>query len=197
MSSEVLFAVIAIASVCAATPGPTTILAASFGAHYGLRAAMPHVLGAAAGYAVMAASGAWLGTLLAQTPVLAHALKWAGAAVLIWMAWKIAGCRASLAGEAPCAPFGVGRAFLFQWANPKAWATCIAAAAQMPATAGAAQSALLLAAVFCVAILAGVFAWAAIGRTLRAFLADARRRHAFNLAMGGGLGAVVLAGLAS
>ena len=59
-----------------------------------------------------------LGQIVLAWPSLLMALKWAGAAYLLWLAWKIASARPGAPDETP-PPVGFVGAMLFQGANPK------------------------------------------------------------------------------
>ncbi|MEM1129083.1 MAG: LysE family translocator [Pseudomonadota bacterium] len=191
MTPDALFLLMTIAVICAFTPGPSTLMAATFAAQFGVRSTLPHVLGSGAGYAGIAACSGSLAGLLAAAPALAAGLKGLGAAVLIGLAAKIALGRGGSGRTAPCPPFSFVQSCLFQTANPKAWAACLAAASQVP-SAGLA----VLAAVFFLALAAGVATWTILGGVLRGRLSDGPRQRRFNLTMGGSLAAVVLTGLA-
>jgi threonine/homoserine/homoserine lactone efflux protein len=72
---------------------------------------------------------AGLGSLLLSVPVLLPVMRWAGAAWMLWLAWKIA--TALPPGEGVRRPLmGVPGAAAFQWINPKAWLIAVAAASE-------------------------------------------------------------------
>ena len=73
------------------TPGGATLLATASGARFGLRRSLPLLAGIAAGLAaVVALAGAGLGSLLQAAPALQSAMRVAGSAYLLWLAWRIA-----------------------------------------------------------------------------------------------------------
>jgi threonine/homoserine/homoserine lactone efflux protein len=87
-SSLSLFA--AAAFVTVASPGPTSLLALSNGARWGLRAALPGIAGAALSDLVLiAAVGLGLGALVAATPWALEGLRWAGVACLAWLGLQL------------------------------------------------------------------------------------------------------------
>lgn len=78
------------AFVASITPGPTNILVLSNSARYGLKAALPIVLGAcmgAAGIVLLVGSG--VGQSLAQLPRVQATMQWVGVAWLSYLAWQI------------------------------------------------------------------------------------------------------------
>ena len=64
MSSEELFALIALATVGTFTPGPNTALSATIAANHGLRRALPFVCAVPAGWGVLLVLNAGLHTLV-------------------------------------------------------------------------------------------------------------------------------------
>src|SRR3954447_14125193 len=105
-----------------ATPGPNNALVAASAANFGLRRSLPQVLGVTIGFPLMlvlVALGA--AELLRGAPGLMAALRWVGAAWMLWLAWGIAPAAPPAAGAAPGRPMTLLQAVLFQWVNPKAW----------------------------------------------------------------------------
>lgn len=130
------------------TPGPAVlfIVARSIGA--GRRAGLLSVAGVGLGNAVLAAATALgVAALIAATPVAFAAVRWGGAAYLVWLAWrKLAGREPSasdVAGAAgPSGPAGgavFGQALLVAVLNPK---TILFFLAFLPHFADPAQGAL-------------------------------------------------------
>ena len=120
-------------------------------------------------------------------------MKWCGAAVLGWLAWKIATAgRAGANTAGP--PVGFLGAAAFQWINPKSWLVCASAAAtflQDGASSALAQSA-AFGLTFVLASLPSCFPWLAFGAVLQRVLRSERARRIFNGAMGALLAASVL-----
>lgn len=116
-----LLAMIGFAVAMYITPGPNNVMLASSGANHGVRATLPHMIGIAAGFTVMLMTvSAGLGSVLMLWPPLLLAMRWVGAAWMLFLAWKIA--TAPPPGEAGRrGVLGVAGAAGFQWINPKAW----------------------------------------------------------------------------
>lgn len=86
--SLALFA--AAAFVTVVSPGPTSLLALDNGARWGLRAALPGMAGAALSDLVLIAAVALgLGAMVAATPWLLEALRWAGVIYLAWLGLQL------------------------------------------------------------------------------------------------------------
>ena len=114
------FAVFAASQV--GTPGPANMAMLATGARYGFRAAIPFMLGVLFGkQLIIWPIGFGLMELAEQVPVLFNALKYASAAYIIWLAWKVANLRLNPGGAADAAPkFHMG--LVIHPLNPKAWA---------------------------------------------------------------------------
>ncbi|MBL4557517.1 MAG: LysE family transporter [Rhodobacteraceae bacterium] len=102
------------------TPGPNNAMLASSGATHGLRATAPHALGVALGFGLMLGCvGLGLGAAFEARPALGIAMKYASAAVLIWIAWKIGTAGGLRSAEGRARPFRFHEAAAFQWINPR------------------------------------------------------------------------------
>lgn len=196
MTAETLIALFGFASVASWTPGPNNAMLAASGANFGLRRSLPHVAGVVIGFSVMVLLVALgLGEAFRRLPLLGEALRWAGAALLLWFAWKIAtagGPGTAAAGR----PLGFWAAAGFQWVNPKAWLMSAGVIGQFGGVGDPLRAALLIAGVFAAAGLLSSLAWAGFGAALRQWLATPGRLRAFNAAMGLLLAGFVLALLA-
>jgi threonine/homoserine/homoserine lactone efflux protein len=104
------------------TPGPNNVMLTASGASFGFRRSVPHMLGITIGFPVMiAAVGLGLGEVFTRYPQLHLALKYIGAAYLLYLAWRIAQASGPDNGEAGGRPLTFLEAAGFQWVNPKAW----------------------------------------------------------------------------
>ena len=113
------FAVFAASQV--GTPGPANMALMSTGAAYGLRAALPFVAGVALGkQLIIWPVGFGLMELAARAPAVFLVLKFASAAYILWLAWKVANLRLGepRGGQAP----GFLAGLVVHPLNPKAWA---------------------------------------------------------------------------
>jgi threonine/homoserine/homoserine lactone efflux protein len=196
MTPEQIAAFFVFALVAAITPGPSNVLLTATGMQVGLLRGLPCLFGIGAGMGSMMFLAAYgFGALVLQHPQVMQAVRWLGAAFLLWLAWKIA--TAPVGSDKDGAlprPTGFLGAALLQWVNPKAWLVSAGAvAAYLP---GEAESALLRATtftlVFVSAALPSSFVWLAFGAAAQRFLREPRRQRGFNLAMGLALAASVV-----
>ncbi|MEX0307578.1 MAG: LysE family translocator [Ruegeria sp.] len=108
------------------TPGPANMVLLGTGARYGFRAALPFVAGVILGkQLIIWPVGFGLLQLAEQAPMIFSILKYASAAYICWLAWKIANLRLSrrdATGEVP----GFWAGLIVHPLNPKAWAMIIA-----------------------------------------------------------------------
>lgn len=95
MTIETWLAFAAATAVLLLIPGPTILLVISYALGRGMRAALPVAIGVALGdFTAMTLSMLGVGALLATSALLFTALKWAGAAYLIWLGitlWRAGG----------------------------------------------------------------------------------------------------------
>ncbi|MEO1732507.1 MAG: LysE family translocator [Pseudomonadota bacterium] len=117
------FAIFAASQV--GTPGPANMALMATGARFGFYAALPFVLGVALGkQLVIWPVGFGLMQLAEQAPAVFVALKWASAAYIIWLAWKVANLRLGTGGAQKAPGFWAG--LIVHPLNPKAWAMIVA-----------------------------------------------------------------------
>lgn len=176
------------ALVAAITPGPSNVLLTATGMQAGLLRGLPCLFGVSAGMGAMMFLAAYgFGAWVLQHPQAIQVVRWLGAAVLLWLAWKIASAPVGMSNAETPRATGFFSAALLQWVNPKAWLVSAGAVATyLPGDDDG--PALLRAAVFAVvfvsAALPSGFAWLAFGAAAQRFLRDPRRQRGFNIAMG-------------
>jgi threonine/homoserine/homoserine lactone efflux protein len=184
MGAEQAWSFFVFAFVAAVTPGPGNVMLTAAGANAGIRRGLPCLFGIDAGMGLMMFAVAFgLGTVVLGYPVVAVAMKWCGAAFLLWLAWKIATARGGASADAR--PVGFVEAALLQWVNPKAWLVSTSAAGTyLQAGASPLLLALSMTGLFLAAALPSGFVWLAFGTALRRVLSSPRRLRAFNVTMG-------------
>ncbi|MCO7726883.1 LysE family translocator [Brucella intermedia] len=90
MSFEVWLAFSAASIVLLIIPGPTVLLVVSYALGQGWKAAFPMAVGVALGdFTAMTLSMLGVGALLAASATVFTAVKWAGAAYLVWLGTKL------------------------------------------------------------------------------------------------------------
>jgi len=121
MNWHLFSAFLLITTVLFLTPGPIVTLIVATGARQGTRAALTTVAGATGGNAVLlAAISLGLGWILQTSAEVFDALRWVGAAYLVWLgiqAWRHAGEKAQ--ELAPAAHVHAWRGFVVAITNPK------------------------------------------------------------------------------
>lgn len=185
MTVETFLTLILLASSAAFTPGPNNALVAASGANFGYRRSLPHVSGIALGFPVLIfIVGFFLAELFQRSDLLREVLRWGGAALLLWLAWKVAMTGGLGGKEGRARPFTFVEAAAFQWVNPKAWAMAIAITAQFVAPEAPLRSALTVAAVFIGVGFASASSWALAGTALQRWAHTPARKRGVNVAMG-------------
>lgn len=113
------FAVFAASQV--GTPGPANMALLTTGARYGFRAALPFVGGVVLGkQLIIWPIGFGLMSVATRYPWVFELLKWASAAYIVWLAWRVAFMRLDATDKARAPGFGAG--LIVHPLNPKAWA---------------------------------------------------------------------------
>lgn len=187
MTTEHVLGFLSFSTVLAITPGPGNTLLTATGASVGVLRGLPAVIGVAIGMAVLMFVVAFgLGSIILAEPLILTVVKWAGAAVICWLAWKIASANTSSA-EAPARPIGLFGAAAFQWINPKSWLAVTSGAATFmdPNGESAFPQALMLALIFAAVTLPCCSVWLAFGAAVQGLLRSPGAMRAFNVAMGG------------
>lgn len=184
MPIDVFLGLVTLAMATAWSPGPNNVLVASSGATFGYRRSLPHVLGIALGFPLMIfIVGTFLGGVFQQSALLREGLRWGGALILLWLAWRLANTGAVGSKGGRMRPFTFVEAAAFQWINPKAWAMSIAITAQFVLPSAPLQSAAIIAAVFVVTGMGSASAWALVCQTLMAWAKEPGHLIWFNRAM--------------
>jgi homoserine/homoserine lactone efflux protein len=124
MDWQVLLVFTLTQTLFAVTPGPAVLLTVSHGMKSGFGASLQAAIGVQAGngiYFLLSALG--LGAILSTSETLFHAVKYVGAAYLIWLGlktiWQAAGAAKPRSGFAGALRQPFAQAVLTQLANPK------------------------------------------------------------------------------
>jgi threonine/homoserine/homoserine lactone efflux protein len=176
-----LIAFVTFAAVVAGTPGPSNALLTAIGARMGVRHGLGSLLGQVTGMgAMLFAITLGMGGVILAHPLVLQILRWAGVAVICWMAWRIA--TAGDADGATNAPHGFLGMAAFQWINPKGWLVSVAVVATFldPHAGGAPAQAAIFAILFTLVALPSCLPWLAFGAALQHFLQAPRARRVLN-----------------
>jgi threonine/homoserine/homoserine lactone efflux protein len=194
MTLEQAIAFFIFSVAAAGTPGPSNALLTATGANAGVRRGLPCLFGVTVGMGLMMFVVSFgLGSVILRHPVVLAGVKWCGAAVLGWLAWRIATAgRATATASGP--PVGFLGAATFQWINPKSWLVCASAAATFleEGASGALGQSAAFGVTFVLASLPSCFPWLAFGAVLQRFLRTERALRIFNGVMGALLAASVI-----
>ena len=173
MPIEQWLAFVAASAVLVAIPGPTVLLVVSYALGHGRRSAVATVAGVALGdTTAVLASLLGLGALLAASATLFTALKWIGAAYLIYLGIRLWRAPVSADGLPPAAPARPGRIFLHAYGvtalNPKGIVFFVAFLPQFVDRSGdLLQQLVLLAATFVVIATINATGYALLASTAR------------------------------
>jgi threonine/homoserine/homoserine lactone efflux protein len=172
------------AFVMSITPGPNNVMLTAAGANFGLRRTLPHILGVTCGFGTLvAASCAGLGVVFTRWPQLQAALKWVGAAYLLYLGWQLLRARGGAAGAAG-KPVTFAEAAAFQFLNPKAWVMALTAATLfLPPQLGQLLAIGFVAGILTLVNLPCITVWAIFGSSLGLALTRPRARQIFNAVM--------------
>lgn len=184
-SADLLTAFVLFAFVSSITPGPNNTMLLASGVNFGVRRSIPHALGISIGFMVMVlAVGFGLGQLFTAWPPLYSILRYAGAAYLLYLAWKIA-TSGPISGDSRHTrkPLGFWGAAAFQWVNPKAWVMAVGAITTYTPAQGYVFNVIVIAALFALVNLPSVGIWVMFGSALRNVLQNPRWLMLFNVLM--------------
>lgn len=173
------------AIAAAFTPGPNNVMVTASGQAFGFARSIPHVAGVTAGFAVLlVAFGLGLGQLFTLYPRLHDALRIAGVAYLLYLAWRIATAGDPAAAKGTARPLTFLEAALFQWVNVKG--LVVAASVVTAYTTGGARlmgELSVIVVVFSVATAGAVSVYCLFGVAINRVLTSDRARRIFNYSM--------------
>jgi threonine/homoserine/homoserine lactone efflux protein len=185
MTFDLFLGLMVFASIAAFTPGPNNTLLMASGINFGFRRTLPLIVGVAIGFPLMIGCiGFGLGKIFEIYPLIYKMMKYAGAAYMVWLAWKIAiAVPSGEGGAAVGQPMTFLQAAAFQWINPKAWVMAVTA---LSAYTVAADYNFGVAMVVTTAFVMGIGSattWAMFGVGLKHVLSDARYFRGINVAL--------------
>lgn len=168
------------------TPGPNNAMLAASGATFGFRRTFPHAMGVALGFpAMLFVVALGLGEVFKHSVLLQELMRYGGAALLLWVAWRIATAKAPGSPGSRSKPFTFFQACAFQWVNPKAWAMCIGVVGQFMTGENVVLEAATATLVATLSGLTSATGWALFGSALKRWLNTSSRLKLFNYTMAG------------
>jgi threonine/homoserine/homoserine lactone efflux protein len=184
MSPTLLVGIAAFGFVSSITPGPNNMMLMASGANFGLRRTLPHLVGVGLGFSLMVLGvGLGLAGVVARAPWIFDAIRWAGAAYLVYLAWKIATARGVGGKDVPARPMTFLQAVAFQWVNPKAWAMALGAVTTYASRDHLVLDVVMIALVFGLVNAPCISVWAGFGVGMKQVLSRPGPLRAFNLTM--------------
>lgn len=185
MTYDILAALALFAFVSSITPGPNNLMLMASGANFGFRRSLPHMLGVALGFVLMAViMGLGLGRLFLALPHAQLTLKICATLYMLYLAWKIAHAAPIETGTATGRPLSFLQAAAFQWVNPKAWAMALTAIT-VYSPGQTVTSLMTVAVVFGAINLPSVSSWVLVGQQMARILTNPARLRLFNRVMAG------------
>ena len=167
------------------TPGPNNVMLTASGSAFGFRRTVPHMWGIVLGFpAMVAAIGLGLGEIFIRYPSLHLALKYAGAAYLLYLAWRIAQAGGPDGGETGGRPLRFFEAVAFQWVNPKGWMMAVTTIPAFTTVGGHYYTELaVIVLVYVAAAIPSTLTWCAFGMAIRRLVKSPKAARAVNLAL--------------
>jgi threonine/homoserine/homoserine lactone efflux protein len=183
MSHQLLAAFVVFAIATLFNPGPNNIMLMTSGLNFGFARTLPHAFGVALGFGFLVlVVGLGLGAVFAAYPAIYAVLKFAGAAYLLYLAWRIA-IAGPVAGSARGRPLTFLEGAAFQWINPKGWVMAIGAVTAYAAIARFPLNIVLIAAIFTGFGTLSSWTWLLFGTGLKAVVTDPEKVRVFNIVM--------------
>lgn len=185
MTFEHFIALQLFAAIAAYTPGPNNTLLMASGVNFGFQRSLPLVLGVTIGFPLMIGLvGLGLGRVFETYATLYILLKYAGAAYMLYLAWKIATSRPSGSPETTDAkPLSFLQMALFQWINPKGWIMAVTALSAYTTAGSYYTGVAVVVATFVFMGLTSGIAWALFGAGLKQIMSDERYFRAINIGL--------------
>jgi threonine/homoserine/homoserine lactone efflux protein len=185
VTTDLYAALFVFSVIMAFTPGPNNTIMMASGVAHGFLQTFPAAMGVAFGFPFQALCiGLELGKIFEIYPETLVVLKYAGAAYMVWLAWKIASDTPSEKKSTEAdKPLNFFQTFLFQWVNPKAWIMAITALTSYTLPG---YYWIGLASVVGTFIFTGVTSattWAAFGAAIKSWLTDPKWYRAINASM--------------
>lgn len=116
-----LRALVIMCIITAVTPGPNNFIVLSASASEGKLGALPPYLGVCLGFPLMVFTVSYLSVVLGGDFLKnLYFVKYLGVAFLLYLSFKLISSKST--HKIQCFQLSFIQAFLFQWANPKAWA---------------------------------------------------------------------------
>ena len=172
------------ALVASITPGPNNLLMMASGATFGVKRTAPHMAGVVLGFGFMTlAVGLGLAEVLKASPLLFAVLRWAAAAYILYIAYRMVTAKGpgiAVTGENP---WSFLRAVVFQWINPKAWVMALGAVGTYAEHGRFLADVVIIAVAFMIINVPCALTWTGFGTGIRRWFKKPGHLKAFNWTM--------------
>lgn len=184
-----LQAMLLFAASAAFTPGPNNLMITASGTNFGFWRSVPHMMGVTLGFPAMLIAMAFgLIQIFEAWPVLHVILRYAGAAYMIYLAYRIATSKSVGKAKAAEQPLSFIEAALFQWINPKAVIFSLSALSMFTTPNGNfVEETTRLALVALLVSSTSISTWCLFGTAIRHLLKSPKALRLFNYTMAGAL----------
>ena len=171
------------------TPGPNNLMITASGANFGYWRSLPHMMGVAFGFPAMLVAMAFgLVQIFDAWPVLHIFLRTAGAAYMVYLAFRIATSTAIGKAKETARPLSFVEAALFQWINPKAVIYALSTLSIFTTPQGDFFDEILLLTIVAVLVsFSSITTWCLFGTAIGRLLKSAKALRVFNLTMAAAL----------
>jgi threonine/homoserine/homoserine lactone efflux protein len=184
MTLELFLGLCVFAGVAAFTPGPNNALLMASGMAVGFRKTVPLILGVTVGFPLMIGLvGLGLGRVFDAYPLIYQTLKYAGAAYMLYLAWKIASASLASSDAQQAKPLSFVQMCLFQWINPKGWVMAVTALSAYTLASDYYAGVAAVVGVFVFMGVTSAMTWAAFGAALKGVMTDPRYFRMINLGL--------------
>jgi threonine/homoserine/homoserine lactone efflux protein len=184
MTLQLFLGLLVFAGVAAFTPGPNNTLLMASGMNFGFRRTLPLICGVTFGFPLMIGLiGLGLGRVFEAYPIIYQVLKYAGAAYMLFLAWKIASAKPSSTAAEHAKPMSFLQMTLFQWVNPKGWVMAITALSAYTLAAEYYVGVATVVGVFLLMGIGSAITWAAFGAALKGVMTDPRYFRVINVGL--------------
>jgi threonine/homoserine/homoserine lactone efflux protein len=184
MTLELFIGLFVFAGIAAFTPGPNNALLMSSGMNFGFRRSVPLICGVAVGFPLMIGLiGLGLGRVFEALPILYQVLKYAGAAYMLYLAWKIATAQPATADDKAARPLSFIQMCVFQWINPKGWIMSITALSAYTLSQSYYVGLATVVGTFVFMGITSALTWAGFGAALKSVMSDPRYFRIINVSL--------------
>jgi threonine/homoserine/homoserine lactone efflux protein len=184
MTLHLFLGLFVFAGIAAFTPGPNNALLMAAGMNHGFRRSLPLIFGVALGFPLMIGLvGLGLGGIFKVYPLLYTVLKYAGAAYMLYLAWKIATAQPAGQSDATAKPMGFLQMCLFQWVNPKGWIMSVTALSAYTVAEDYYTGVAVVVGTFVLMGITSATTWTGFGAILKNTMTDPRYFRVINVSL--------------